>query len=47
MAILSNKCIPNAKCYHTDNDDTLEKGITVCAQTSIKSGEELSIQYNR
>jgi hypothetical protein len=32
MAILSSRCIPNAKCLHNDNPDTLEKGITVCAQ---------------
>jgi hypothetical protein len=47
MAILSSHCLPNAKCLHADNSATLEKGITVCAQTQIKAGEEISIQYNR
>jgi hypothetical protein len=47
MALLSSQCMPNAKCFHTDNAVTREKGIIVCAQSPIKAGDEICIQYNR
>ncbi len=47
MALFSSYCTPNAKCLHIDDPVTLEKGITVLAQTHVPAGEEISIQYNR
>lgn len=44
MALLSNSCICNARCVHKDFGRL--HGVEIRAQTAIKAGEEVTIQYN-